>query len=132
MEAYARIYQIGLTSNDTDQEQRIDQHVKALIIMANKEKYSSYRSIIYAAAAEMEMKRKNIPNAISFLLKSNQYNTTDSDVRNAANLNIASLAFSTKQYELAKNIMTASTLAAKKILKKSQGKKTLPMHFPKH
>ena len=114
MEAYARIYQIGLTSNDTDQEQRIDQHVKALIIMANKEKYSSYRSIIYAAAAEMEMKRKNIPNAISFLLKSNQYNTTDSDVRNAANLNIASLAFSTKQYELAKKYYDSINIGSQK------------------
>jgi outer membrane protein assembly factor BamD (BamD/ComL family) len=102
MEAYARIYQIGLSSNQSDQEQRIDQNVKALINMANKEKYANYRSIIYAAAAEMELKRKNIPNAIELLLKSNQFNTTDTDVRNNANLNIASLAFSTKQYALAK------------------------------
>jgi tetratricopeptide (TPR) repeat protein len=102
MEAYARIYQIGLSSNETDQEQKIDQHVKGLINMANKEKYAAYRSIIYTAAAEMEIKRKNIPNAIGFLLKSNQFNSTDTDIRNAANLNIATLAFSTKQYELAK------------------------------
>lgn len=102
MEAYARIYQIRLTLNETDQEKRIDQNVKAFINMANKEKYANYRSIIYAAAAEMEMKRKNIPNAIGLLLKSNEFNTTDTDLKNTTNLSIASLAFSTKQYELAK------------------------------
>ena len=102
MEAYARIYQIGLTSNETNQEQKIDQNVKALINMANKEKYATYRSIIYAAAAEMETTRNNTPNAIAFLLKSNEFNTTDTDLRNTTNLTIASLAFSTKKYELAK------------------------------
>jgi len=102
MEAYARIYQIGLGSNENDQEQRINQNVKALVNMANREKYAAYRSIIYAAAAEMEIKRKNVPGAIGFLLKSNQFNTTDTDVRNTTNLTIASLAFSTKQYALSK------------------------------
>jgi len=103
MEAYARIYQIGLTSNETDQEQKIDQHVKALINMANKEKYAAYRSIIYAAAAEMELKRENIANAIDLLIKSNQFNTTDTDTRNTTNLKIDSLAFSKNQNALAKN-----------------------------
>lgn len=102
MEAYARIYQIGLTSNETNQEQKIDQHIKALINMANKEKYTAYRSIIYAAASEMELKRENIPNAIGLLVKSNLFNTTDTDLRNTTNLHIASLAFTTKQYALAK------------------------------
>jgi tetratricopeptide (TPR) repeat protein len=125
MEAYARIYQIGLSSNETDQEQKIDQHVKGLINMANKEKYAAYRSIIYTAAAEMEIKRKNIPNAIGFLLKSNQFNSTDTDIRNAANLNIATLAFSTKQYELAKKYYDSINIGNQKDPEEITRKKTI-------
>lgn len=102
MEAYARIYQIGLTLNETDQDKKITQNINALANMANREKYASYRSIIYGAAAEMEMKRKNIPGAIYFLVKSNQFNTTDPERKNTTSLNIAELAFSTKQYAIAK------------------------------
>ncbi len=125
MEAYARIYQIGLTSDEKNQEQRIDQHVKALINMANKEKYSAYRSIIYAAAAEIEVKRKNIPNAIEFLLRSNQFNTTDTDLRNTSNLNIASLAFSTKQYEQAKKYYDSINIGNQKDPEEINRKKTI-------
>ncbi len=125
MEAYARIYQIGLSSNETDQEQKIDQHVKGLINMANKEKYAAYRSIIYTAAAEMEIKRKIIPNAIGFLLKSNQFNSTDTDIRNAANLNIATLAFSTKQYELAKKYYDSINIGNQKDPEEITRKKTI-------
>jgi outer membrane protein assembly factor BamD (BamD/ComL family) len=125
MEAYARIYQIGLSSNETDQEQKIDQHVKGLINMANKEKYAAYRSIIYSAAAEMEIKRKNIPNAIGFLLKSNQFNLTDTDIRNAANLNIATLAFSIKQYELAKKYYDSINIGNQKDPEEITRKKTI-------
>ena len=102
MEAYARIYQIGLTLNETNQDKKIDQNINALVNMANREKYASYRSIIYGAAAEMEIKRKNIPGAIDFLLKSNQFNATDPGSKNTTSLTIAELAFSTKKYALAK------------------------------
>ena len=125
MEAYARIYQIGLTSNETNQEQKIDQHVKALINMANKEKYAGYRSIIYAAAAEMELKRDNIPNAIGLLIRSNEFNTTDTDLRNTTNFNIASLAFSTKQYALAKKYYDSINIGNQKDPEEITRKKTI-------
>ena len=125
MEAYARIYQIGLTSNETNQEQKIDQHVKALINMANKEKYAGYRSIIYAAAAEMELKRENIPNAIGLLIRSNEFNTTDTDLRNTTNFNIASLAFSTKQYALAKKYYDSINIGNQKDPEEITRKKTI-------
>lgn len=125
MEAYALIYQIGLTSNETDQEQLIDQHVKALINMANKEKYAAYRSIIYSAAAEIEMKRNNIPNAIGYLIKSNEFNTSDTDIRNAANLNIATLAFNSKQYELAKKYYDSINIGSQKNPEEITSKKAI-------
>jgi len=102
LEAYARIYQTGLTSNEIDQDKKVDQNVKALVSMAGREKYASYRSLIYAAAAEMEINRNGIPAAIELLLKSNYYNQNDPGIKNDCNLKIAELAFSIKKYDLAK------------------------------
>jgi len=112
MEAYARIYQIGLALNETDKDKKIDQNINALVVMASKEKYASYRTIIYGAAAEMEINRKNIPGAIEFLLKSNQYNTTDPGGKNATSLSIAELAFSAKKYALAKQYYDSITIGS--------------------
>jgi hypothetical protein len=45
--------------------------------MAKKDKYQSYRDIIYYAAALFEMERNGYDGAVSFLNKSIKYNTTD-------------------------------------------------------
>lgn len=102
LEAYARIYQTGLTSNETDQDKRVNENVRALVNMASREKYASYRSLIYAAASDMELKRGDMAAAIELLLKSNFYNLNDPGIKNESNLKIAELAFSIRKYELAK------------------------------
>lgn len=101
LEAYARINQIGL-SDEADKEKKVDQNVKALVQMAGREKYTSYRSIIFNAAAEMELSRKNKQGAIDFYIKSNAENATDQQMRSQNHVNIAELAFETQQFTLAK------------------------------
>jgi len=102
MEAYARIYQTGLTPGETDQDKKIDNNIKALEAMAGREKYASYRSLIYSAAAEMEIKRGRSAAAIELLLKSNAFNQNDPGIKNESNIKIAEMAFDLKKYELAK------------------------------
>lgn len=102
MEAYARIYQVALSSNEPDVEKRIDEQVDLLMRMAKREKYLAYQSIIYNAAAEMEITRNKPKAAIDLLLKSNAANTDDATGRSYNNLKIATLAFKEKNYKLAK------------------------------
>ena len=102
MEAYARIYQVALSANDEDLEKRTDEQVELLLRMAKREKYLSYQSIIYNAAAEMEMGRNKPNAAIDLLLKSNAANSNDPEGRSYNNLKIATLAFNGKNYKLAK------------------------------
>ncbi|MFN6374713.1 MAG: tetratricopeptide repeat protein [Chitinophagia bacterium] len=124
LEAYARIYQTGLTSNETDQDKRIDNNVKALVTMAGREKYASYRSLIYAAAAEMEIKRNGTAAAIDLLLKSNAFNENDPGIKNESNIKIAELAFSIKKYDIAKtyydSINAAGLVQEKDIIRKKE------------
>ena len=102
LEAYARIYQTGLTSGETDQDKKTDNNIRALESMASREKYAGYRSLIYAAAAEMEIKRGGMEAAIALLLKSNAFNQNDPGIKNESNIKIAEMAFDLKKYELAK------------------------------
>jgi hypothetical protein len=102
MEAYARIYQTGLTSGETDQNKKIENNIRALEAMAGREKYANYRSLIYAAAAEMEINRGENASAIELLLKSNAFNQNEPGIKNESNIKIAEMAFDLKKYELAK------------------------------
>ena len=103
LEAYARIYQTGLTSKETDQDTKTSNNIRDLIAMAGREKYAAYRSLIYSAAAEMEIKRGGKAAAIDLLLKSNAFNQNDPAIKNESNIKIAQLAFDLKRYELAKH-----------------------------
>jgi len=102
MEAYARINQVSLADNNEDRDKKVDSNVKKLLQMADREKYLAYQSIIYSAAAEMEQSRNNVQGAIALLVKSNEANSNDPALRNRNHLSIAELAFSIKQFELAK------------------------------
>jgi tetratricopeptide (TPR) repeat protein len=102
MEAFARINQVALITNEEDLEKRTNEQVDLLMKMAKKEKYLIYQSIIYNAAAEMEIGRNQPKAAIDFLLRSNAANTDDPTGKSYNNLKIATLAFNNKDYKLAK------------------------------
>lgn len=101
MEAYARINQVALSSNEEDLEKKAEEQVNMLLKMAKREKYLSYQSIIYNAAAEIEISRKNPKKAIELLVMSNLTNTNNPNGRSLNNLSIATLAFNLKNYKLA-------------------------------
>ena len=101
MDAYARIYQVALVSNEADLQKRTEEQVNLLLTMAKREKYLAYQSIIYDAAAEMEIGRNNKKTAIELLLKSNETNSNDPNAKTNNNLKIANLAFAEKNYKLA-------------------------------
>jgi tetratricopeptide (TPR) repeat protein len=68
MEAYARISQIRLVAGD-DEEKRIRMNLDALLGMAKKAKYEEYRHIIYYAAAQLEISRKQPAEAVALYQK---------------------------------------------------------------
>jgi len=102
METYARIQQIGLGSNEKNADKKIESSIQSLLLMAKKEKYGQYKPIIFAAAAELEVKRKKPKNAIDLFVKSNEFNKDEPDLKNKNNIQIANLAFDNKNYPLAK------------------------------
>ncbi len=100
LEAYARISQIRMVTGD-DEEERIRQNLEALAKMAKRSKYEEYRHIIYYAAAQMELQRKQPDAAIVFLRKSISANLTDDALKNNAFLLMANLAYDRKLWAMA-------------------------------
>jgi tetratricopeptide (TPR) repeat protein len=110
MDAYAKISQIGLVSASKAKETRISENIDALMTMAKKEKYAAYRGIIYAAAAQIEKSRNHNTEAINFLIRSNVALANDANAKNTNSIEIAELAFESKDYPLAKRYFDSSNI----------------------
>ncbi|MDB5193609.1 MAG: tetratricopeptide repeat protein [Segetibacter sp.] len=96
LEVFARLNSIRV--NGSDKKDQLQANINALLAMARKDKYESYRDIIYYAAANIELERKNYANAQSLLLKSLQYSSTNPVQKNQAFLLLGDLNFDRKAY----------------------------------
>lgn len=97
MEVYARLNSIRL--NKSSDPKIIDDNVASLVAMAKKDKYQSYRDIIYYAAALFEMERNGYDAAVNFLKKSIQYNTIDPPQRSRSFMELGDISYDVKKYD---------------------------------
>ena len=100
LEVYARLNAIRQNKDAT--EDFIQKNIDALVKMSRKDRYESYRDIIYYTAAQMELERKNRPGAEAFLLRCVRAVGTGTE-RNKAFLQLANMSFEDKKYKEAKN-----------------------------
>jgi len=78
--------------------------------MGRKDRFESYRDIIYYTAAQMELERNNKPGAIAFLLNaSGTPATTTAASATKHFLQLANLTFEDKNYSAAKNYYDSLT-----------------------
>jgi len=81
--------------------------------MAHRDRYESYRDIIYYTAAQMELERNNKPGAESFLLLSTRYTSQANSLqRNRSFLQLANISFEEKKYRAAKNYYDSLTIGS--------------------
>jgi tetratricopeptide (TPR) repeat protein len=106
LEVYARLNAIRQHKGD---DKVIQENIKELVKMAHKDRYLTYRDIIYYAAAEMELERNNIAGAKALLLKATASPGEDPSVRNKAFLLLGDLCFRQKEYPDAKRFYDSIT-----------------------
>src|SRR5690606_31967358 len=75
----------------------------ALLKMAKRDKYVEYRDIIYYMAAQMELERNNVDNALAMLLKSTKYSSNSPAQRNKVFLQLAELSYDKALYRQSYN-----------------------------
>jgi outer membrane protein assembly factor BamD (BamD/ComL family) len=75
LDVYARLNSIRIRKSGS--KDYLQENIDELLRMAKKEKYSGYRDIIYYAAANIELERKNYDGAQANLLKSVEFTTNN-------------------------------------------------------
>jgi tetratricopeptide (TPR) repeat protein len=101
MEVYARLNFIRQHKGTDDK--LIQKNIDALLSMARKARFENYRDIIYYAAAQIEVERKNKPGAVALLLRSVKYAVAENNQKNKAFLQLGDLYYGDKDYRIAKN-----------------------------
>lgn len=103
MEVYARLNDIRQNKGD---DKAIQQNIDELLKMARKDRYSSYRDIIYYSAAQIELERNNKDAAKALLLKSVKSSldiSADPNQKSRSFLLLGDLAFNDADYRNARN-----------------------------
>jgi len=96
MEIYARLKVVSLSA--ATRPNALQENLNQLLAMAKRDKYQGYRDIIYYAAAELEMKRKNLEGAEKWLLKSVQYANDNDAGKQQSLLMLADVCYTAKKY----------------------------------
>ena len=90
----AKIYR----SNDPEEYNKT---IDNLVKMAKKDKYDSYRDIVYYSAGELALQKPDTAAAEFLFNKSLEYNDVNTAYRNRAYLQLADIAFNKKDYKRA-------------------------------
>lgn len=96
MEVYARLNIVSLATGK--QENALQKNLDELLKMAKRDKYESNRDIIYYAAAELELKRKNYNAAQDLLLKSVKYSVNNPEQKQKSFLLLGDMNYARKHY----------------------------------
>ncbi len=96
MEVYARLKIVGLTAEN--KPNALQENLNQLLQLARKDKYTGYRDIIYYAAAELEMKRKNYAAAEKLLLKSIETSENNEQQKQMSYLMLGDVFYFSKKY----------------------------------
>jgi len=109
LEIYARLN--AIRQNRDSSENYIARNIAALEKMAHRDRYDSYRDIIWFTAAQMELERNNKPGAVADLRQCIKYSVASTNnQRNKAFLQLANLSFEAKDYRGAKRFYDSLTL----------------------
>lgn len=97
MDIYARLNDAKMMRNNGNVKE-LQNSIDNLLKMARRDKYESYRDIIYYSTGQLSMQVPDTASAQDKYLKSIKYNSTNSPYRNKSFLQLADLAYSQKRY----------------------------------
>ena len=97
LEVYARLNIVKIASGLSN-DNALSKNLEELYKMARRDKYASYRDIIYYAAATLQIQQKEFPNADRDLLKSIKFSTDNPEQKQKSFLLLADLNYDLKKF----------------------------------
>lgn len=101
MDIYANLNKAKMLKSKDPAE--IDKSIDKLLHMARKDKFESYRDIIYSSAGELALEKPDTSEAVSLYKKSTFYNQENVSLKNDAFLTLAEISYHQKKYKDAYN-----------------------------
>jgi tetratricopeptide (TPR) repeat protein len=96
MEVHARLNEVSLATGTQDNS--LQKNLDELLRMAKRDKYLTQRDVIYYAAAQLELKRKNYDAAQALLFNSIKYNIDNTPQKQLSLLLLGDLNYARKSY----------------------------------
>jgi tetratricopeptide (TPR) repeat protein len=103
MDIFAKLNNAKMVKG-TDRKLALQKSIDNLLHMAKKDKYDTYRDIIYFSAAELILQLPDTANAVTNYQKSLKYNSTNVTYKNKVFLQLADIAFTEKKYQQASSL----------------------------
>ena len=98
LDIYSRLNNAKMLRNSSTSEE-LDKSIATLMNMAKKDKYESYRDIIYYSAGILAMKKPDTIQAVSLFSKSLNKNENNISYKNKAHLVLGKIAYCQKEYK---------------------------------
>ncbi len=96
MEVYARLKIVALSTES--KPNALQDNLNQLLLLAKKDKYTGYRDIIYYAAAELELKRKQYSSAEKLLIKGIETSDNNEQQKQISYLMLGDVSYLLKKY----------------------------------
>lgn len=100
MDIYSRLNDAKLYKKSGNLKE-LQNVISNLLRMARKDKFESYRDIIYYSAGQIAMEIPDTANGVIYYSNSVKYNAGNADVKNRANLALGHIAYDQAQYKSA-------------------------------
>ena len=117
MDIYARLNDAKMMRNNGNTT-ALNNSIGTLLKMARRDKYESYRDIIYYSTGQLTLQIPDTSNAEGMYLKSIRYTSTASAYRDKSFLKLGDIAYSQKRYLDAHNYYDSLDLTDKKLADK--------------
>ncbi|MEO8771360.1 MAG: hypothetical protein ABI402_14795 [Ferruginibacter sp.] len=109
MDIYARLNDAKMFRT-TGNEKELQKSISKLKKMAKKDKFESYRDIIYYSSGQLSMQRPDTVNGVVYYKKSIKYNEKNQLFKNKAYLQLGNLSYNNHQYKIALNYYDSLTI----------------------
>lgn len=103
LDIYARLNDAKMYHSG-DNQKELSNSISNLLKMARKDKFESFRDIIYYSAGQLTMQKPDTNTAIIYFDKSVKYNENNISYKNKAFLQLGEIAYKRKLYKLAANM----------------------------
>jgi tetratricopeptide (TPR) repeat protein len=118
MDIYARLNKAKLLRNSGNAKE-LENSISLLLRMAKRDKYETYKDIIYHSAGLLTLQKPDTVNAIALLEKSLKLNENNVAYKNKTHLALGRIAFKQRNYKVAADHYDSLDVSEKAILKDS-------------